>query len=80
MSTDHAIENIGRIAQPGYYLVDSFPILKSLPSFLRTWEREGNRLHKEEFAVWNGHLQRLIREMQEGTAHECFVREFLLLG
>ncbi len=30
-------------------------------------------MHKEELQVWNGHLQRLITEMQEGIAAECFV-------
>lgn len=73
-----AMENVAKVSQPGTYLVDSFPFLQKItPPFLRTWDREGERMHEEEWKVWGGHLYRLKDEYKAGTAKECFIGELL---
>jgi cytochrome P450 len=42
------VHNVERVASPGAYLVDTFPMLLNLPSFLAPFKREGRRLHNEE--------------------------------
>ncbi|KAL9620326.1 MAG: hypothetical protein Q9160_005125 [Pyrenula sp. 1 TL-2023] len=49
MQVNHHLE---RIASPGSYLVDTFPSLNWLPSWLAPWKREGKRLHKEELDLF----------------------------
>lgn len=44
--------NLERIASPGSYLVDTFPILLKLPTFLAPFKREGHRLHAEESSLF----------------------------
>ncbi|KAL9115954.1 MAG: hypothetical protein Q9227_000322 [Pyrenula ochraceoflavens] len=48
--------NLERIASPGSYLVDTFPSLNLLPSFLAPWKREGARLHAEELDLFTSLL------------------------
>ena len=50
----HAVE---RVASPGAYLVDTFPILMKLPAFLAPFKREGQALHNEEIGLFRGLLK-----------------------
>ena len=49
MAVVHAVE---RVASPGAYLVDTFPILMKLPAFLAPFKREGEALHSEEIDLF----------------------------
>lgn len=42
------VEEWTRSAEPGYHLVDAFPVLNKLPRFCRPWQRHGERLHANE--------------------------------
>lgn len=44
----HVVHTVERVASPGAYLVDTFPALMWLPSWLAPFKREGKRLHEEE--------------------------------
>nr|OQO31889.1 hypothetical protein B0A51_01084 [Rachicladosporium sp. CCFEE 5018] len=55
------VHTVERVASPGAYLVDTFPILMKLPRFLAPFKREGDRLHKEEIDLFRSLLA-------EGTA------------
>ncbi|KAL4878052.1 cytochrome P450 [Aspergillus karnatakaensis] len=71
--------NLERVASPGAYLVDSFPILAHLPEFLAPFKREGRRLHEEELGLFR-ELQADVRnELQRGTKAylKSFTRTFL---
>ena len=46
------VHTIERVASPGAYLVDTFPILMHLPSWLVPFKREGNQLHASEAALF----------------------------
>jgi cytochrome P450 len=49
MAVVHAVE---RVASPGAYLVDTFPILMKLPAFMAPFKREGKALHDEEIDLF----------------------------
>ncbi|TKA74677.1 hypothetical protein B0A55_04707 [Friedmanniomyces simplex] len=54
MQVNHHLE---RIVSPGSYLVDTFPILMHLPSWLAPFKREGVRLHAEELDLFGTLLE-----------------------
>ena len=57
-----------RVASPGAYLVDIFPIMMHLPDWLAPFKREGNRLHKRELEFYTNLLDDVRREVQQGNA------------
>lgn len=71
--------NLERVASPGAYLVDSFPILNLLPEFLAPFKQEGRRLHEEELGLFK-ELQADVRnELRRGHKADLksFTRTFL---
>ena len=44
--------NVERVASPGAYLVDTFPFLAYIPSWLAPFRREAARLHAEELDLF----------------------------
>lgn len=50
------VHNLERVASPGAYLVDAFPILLNLPSFLAPFKRDARRLHDEEAELFRSLL------------------------
>lgn len=72
-AVNHHLE---RIASPGSYLVDTFPSLNLLPSFLAPWKREGHRLHDEELDLFMSQLYSVKASMDAGTAPPCFARSW----
>lgn len=51
------VHTVERVASPGAYLVDTFPILMKLPTFLAPFKQEGNRLHAEEIDLFRSLLK-----------------------
>lgn len=65
LAVDHALE---RVASPGAYLVDTFPVLMYLPSWLAPFKREAERLHGEEIDLF----RTLLREgVESGEENFC---------
>ena len=58
------VHTVERVASPGAYLVDTFPILMKLPTFLAPFKREGQRLHDEEISLFRD----LLREGVESDS------------
>ena len=76
MAVVHTVE---RVASPGAYLVDMFPFLMYLPSFLAPFKREGARLHAEELNLFQS-LQsdvRLRLRQGDASAESTFTAKFL---
>ncbi|KAK3700020.1 hypothetical protein LTR37_016180 [Vermiconidia calcicola] len=69
--------NLERIASPGAYLVDTFPILMKLPRFLAPFKREIEELHRREHSLFRGLLEDVRERMKDGTAPKCWERDFL---
>ena len=61
VAVNHHLE---RIASPGAYLVDTFPILMHLPDWLAPFKREGKRLHAEEYDLFSS----LVSNVADRTA------------
>ncbi|KAG2131618.1 cytochrome P450 [Suillus bovinus] len=68
VSLNKTIARFGAAIKPGAYLVDTYPILRFVPGYLsqlKAW-------HQEEFALFNGQLDAVRRQMREGTAEPSF--------
>jgi hypothetical protein len=74
----HALlQDITRVAVPGRYIVDSFPILNYLPSFLAPWKVEGDAVYRRQAELFGRHLADVKRDMAEGKDARCFVQTLL---
>jgi cytochrome P450 len=74
VAVNHHLE---RVASPGAYLVDAFPSLMKLPTFLAPFKRELEGLHDEEHSLFRGLLENVRMRMKDGTAPKCWERDFL---
>lgn len=70
----HTVE---RVASPGAYLVDTFPVLMYLPTWLASFKREAERLHTFEITLFRQLLSEVREKMKTKTAPKCFMRTFL---
>ena len=71
------VHTVERVASPGAYLVDTFPSLMYLPSWLAPFKREAARLHDFELTLFRGLLNEVRGKMNEGKAPKCFTTTFL---
>ncbi|KAK5164027.1 uncharacterized protein LTR77_010118 [Saxophila tyrrhenica] len=74
MKVNHTLE---RVASPGAYLVDTFPILMKLPKFLAPFKKELQELHREEHSLFRGLLEDVRERMKNDSAPNCWERDFL---
>ncbi|KAJ7610296.1 cytochrome P450 [Mycena polygramma] len=68
---------IARAVVPGAFLVEVFPWMKWLPSWIAKWKRDGLKWHEEEtkmFELLNG---KVAEKMATGQSEPCFVRELI---
>lgn len=73
-------KNIERVASPGAYLVDSFPILKYIPTPLAPFKQEARRMHVEELSLFRKLQQDVRDEMMtsdKATTTSSCTRVFL---
>lgn len=56
-------------------ILDSFPILRSLPDFMLPLRRTAKELHRREKALYLSHWLRVKEEIKEGTIRPCFCEE-----
>lgn len=73
----HVGKELERVASPGQYLVDSFPVLMHLPSFLTPFKHEGARLHAEELSPFRKLQQDVRDKLQSKDSVKSFTRTFL---
>lgn len=71
------VHHVERVASPGAYLVDTFPILLYLPAWLAPFKREAARLHEFEIALFRNLLFEVREKMRVGKAPTCFAKTFL---
>lgn len=69
--------NLERIASPGAYLVDTFPILMNIPKPLAPFKQELEELHRREHSLFRGLMEDVRERMKDGTAPRCWERDFL---
>lgn len=66
------VHTVERVASPGAYLVDTFPALMWLPSWLAPFKREGKCLHEEEITLFRDLLQEGIENSKNDPGLENF--------
>lgn len=69
--------HLERIASPGAYMVDMFPILMHVPTPLAPFKQELNQLRAEELGLFRELLNETRDRMKKGTAPDCWERTFL---
>ncbi|CDO77629.1 hypothetical protein BN946_scf184946.g22 [Trametes cinnabarina] len=76
---EHALESFNQAFVPGKYLVETFPVLRFLPSWFpgAQFKREAKiwkpRVHKLRDVPW----KQLRESMREGTAQPCMATELM---
>lgn len=64
---------------PRAWLVDAFPILTLLPSFLvQNWWKTGTEWFKHDSKVYLDLYRNLVESVKAGKAPDCFVKDFYL--
>jgi len=71
------VHEVERIASPGSYLVDTFPILMYLPKWIAPFKQEGERLHAEELDLFRECINDVRKQVDAGTASPCFTKSWL---
>ncbi|EXJ66441.1 uncharacterized protein A1O5_10593 [Cladophialophora psammophila CBS 110553] len=71
------VHTVERVASPGAYLVDTFPMLMHLPAWLAPFKQEAARLHNFEINLFRELLLEVREKMRNGKALKCFSRTFL---
>lgn len=68
-------------SEPGRWLVDAFPSLASLPSWMvQGWWDTGRAWHQLDREIYLNYYRTLVKQIQEGTAPDCFIRDFYESG
>lgn len=71
------VHTVERVASPGAYLVDTFPILMHLPAWLAPFKREAARLHDFEMTLFRKLLFEVRDKVKAEKAPKCFAKTFL---
>jgi cytochrome P450 len=71
------LDNLTEMTAPGAHAVDSFPSFAYLPEFLLgNWRTFGKKVFDHDSMVYTKLWDRLKREVNEGTAKDCFCKTF----
>ncbi|KAF5026971.1 hypothetical protein F66182_1001 [Fusarium sp. NRRL 66182] len=75
------LEHFTLMSEPGKWLVDVFPSLASLPSFIvQNWWKIGRQWFEFDREIYLEFYRDLVQQIHDGTAPDCFVRDFYLAG
>ncbi|KAH8886617.1 cytochrome P450 [Thozetella sp. PMI_491] len=75
------LDHFTRMSEPGAWLVDAFPSLASLPSWMvQGWWTQGRKWWKHDREVFLGLYRDMVQKVREGSAPDCFIRDFYLAG
>lgn len=71
-------KNVERVASPGAYLVDSFPVLQHIPTALAPFKQEALKLHTEELSLFRKLQDDVRQSMRKGASTPgSFTKTFL---
>lgn len=73
------LDNLTEMTAPGAHAVDSFPSLASLPQrLLGNWRSFGKKVFEHDSKVYLELWETLKKEVDAGTAKDCFCKDFYL--
>lgn len=61
---------------PGQWLVDTYPQLRKIPTFLQWWRPYGNRVFQYTRSAFKGYYDLMQENIKKGTQKECFATKF----
>ncbi|PPQ98476.1 hypothetical protein CVT26_013877 [Gymnopilus dilepis] len=62
---------------PGRYMVNIFPVLKYLPTWMAKWKREGLEWHQQETELFTNFMNQVREKAAMGQATDTFANELL---
>ncbi|THG95716.1 hypothetical protein EW026_g5985 [Hermanssonia centrifuga] len=72
------VSNFVHVSQPGNFLADAFPILRTLPDCFASWRARAREMHAWEMELWGGFLDEHKKSVMKGdTSRDCFVSAYL---
>lgn len=70
------LEHFSQMAEPGAWLVDSFPFLVNLPPWMvQNWRNIGRSWFEYDSKVYLEMYLDLVDKIKQGTAPDCFIRD-----
>lgn len=73
------LDHFTLMSEPGAWIVDAFPSLAKLPSFLvQNWWKTGRQWFEFDSGVYLKLYRNLVQQVNEGTAPDCYVKDFYL--
>ncbi|EXJ71826.1 uncharacterized protein A1O5_04327 [Cladophialophora psammophila CBS 110553] len=73
------LDHFVQMSSPGVWIVDSLPSLRVLPQFLlQNWWKTGRKWFEYDSKVYLDLYRGLVQQVKNGTAPECFVKDFYL--
>lgn len=73
------LERFTEMTAPGAHAIESFPALSFLPQWmLGNWRTYGEKIFKQDSAVYLDLWEKLKRETDAGIARDCFTKTFYL--
>jgi hypothetical protein len=70
------LAEFGEASNPVRWWAEIIPPLAQLPEFLQWWRPEAMRYQERQNKVWMGYWLNLKKKIADGTAPECFVKQF----
>ncbi|KAH7143493.1 putative O-methylsterigmatocystin oxidoreductase [Dactylonectria macrodidyma] len=70
-----AMGEMGQLVLPRGFLVDSFPVLAKLPMWMQTWRKKAKEYYYGQEKIWTRLYGGLLKELDNGTAPDCFVKQ-----
>jgi hypothetical protein len=70
------LAEFGEASSPTRWWAEIIPPLSNLPEWMQWWRPEALRFQQRQNKVWMGYWQTLKKKIEEGTAPECFVKQF----
>ncbi|TFK80623.1 cytochrome P450 [Polyporus arcularius HHB13444] len=71
------VARIGSAVVPGRYLVDIFPAMEHLPTWMAKWKREGLEWHERETEMFEEFNEGVGDRMAKGESPTCFVASLI---
>jgi hypothetical protein len=70
------LADFGEASGPTRWLAEVIPPLSKLPTFLQWWRPEAMKFQENQNQAWMGYWLQLKKKIEEGTAPDCFVKQF----
>ncbi|KAK7683862.1 hypothetical protein QCA50_013240 [Cerrena zonata] len=77
VKVENYVERMLKAALPGNYMVDFFPAMMYIPTWMAKWKREGYAWFKRDTDMFLGLADEVKQGLKEGTRSDCFVGKLL---